>query len=150
MPTMFRQGDVLLVKYDLDMADVKKRQHQQPLVKVDKEEGRVVLAHGEVTGHHHAFNPHSQVTMFREDGSGSGLFSRFGGGSASQPRHGVESIPRARDGSINPAQRRFIEVDGDVALLEHDEHGTIEVPKGFYEVIIQREYSPEAIRRVED
>ena len=34
--------------------------------------------------------------------------------------------------------------------LEHQEHDTILVPPGIYEVAIQREYSPEEIRRVQD
>jgi hypothetical protein len=36
------------------------------------------------------------------------------------------------------------------AKLEHQEHSTITPAAGFYQVIIQREYSPEAIRNVQD
>jgi hypothetical protein len=171
MRKMFRQGDVLVVEVEAPPEKVEAIKGK--LDKMDKEDGRVVLAHGEVTGHHHAFDPASSrhVNLFREQGTGTGtLYSKFGledldmplggGGMAAterlaelggaQPRHGVDSIPRARDSSINPNQRRFIEVTGETALLTHDEHATIEVPKGFYEVVIQREYSPSQIRRVED
>jgi hypothetical protein len=42
-------------------------------------------------------------------------------------------------------------VVGDVsALLEHDEHATIELPPGRYRVQIQQEYEPEAYRNVAD
>ncbi len=34
--------------------------------------------------------------------------------------------------------------------LVHEEHGTIKLPKGFYAVIRQREYTPEEIRTVID
>ncbi len=34
--------------------------------------------------------------------------------------------------------------------LTHEEHGTIVLPKGTYERIVQREYSPEAVRNVAD
>jgi hypothetical protein len=43
-----------------------------------------------------------------------------------------------------------IEVTEDSADLIHDEHGTITLPRGSYQVIRQREYTPEAIRNVED
>ena len=38
----------------------------------------------------------------------------------------------------------------DAVDLRHEEHGTITLPAGNYERVIQREYSPEAIRRVKD
>lgn len=44
----------------------------------------------------------------------------------------------------------FLEVKEALALLQHDEHSTIELPAGFFRVTRQREYSPEAIRRVAD
>jgi hypothetical protein len=52
---------------------------------------------------------------------------------------------------MDPTLRRFIDVQSEVALLEHQEHTTIEVPRGFYEVVIQREYAGrQEIRRVAD
>lgn len=43
---MFRQGDVLIMRDD--SVDLRKGQ------KLEREQGRVVLAHGEATGHAHA------------------------------------------------------------------------------------------------
>ena len=57
---MARQGDVLLVAVDALPAD--------PLVEVPREQGRVVLAHGELTGHAHAFDE-TGATLLRREGS---------------------------------------------------------------------------------
>ncbi len=62
---MIRQGDVMVVPVAALPA---KRQA------VPAENGRVVLAHGEATGHHHSFAYSDRVALFREDGSGGGLF----------------------------------------------------------------------------
>ncbi len=56
MTIQYRQGDVLIRKIDSVPADVKR---------VDwREEGRVILAHGETTGHAHALAL-STTTMYR-------------------------------------------------------------------------------------
>lgn len=62
---MLRQGDVMIVR----VTDL-----PEDLVAVPPENGRVVLAHGEATGHHHSIAFTNRVAMFREDGSGGGLF----------------------------------------------------------------------------
>lgn len=43
-----------------------------------------------------------------------------------------------------------LRVDDVSALLEHEEHATIELPPGRYRVVIQQEYEPEAYRNVAD
>ena len=104
---MARQGDVLIIGIDQLPAGLKK---------VDRENGRVILAHGEVTGHAHAIKD-KRAALF------------------SDPK--LAAI--------------FMNVSGDASVaLEHDEHDTIHVPPGNYQVIRQREYSPEAIRNVAD
>jgi hypothetical protein len=55
----FRQGDVLL------LAIAKAPAKTQP---VPLELGRVILAHGEVTGHHHSFAADSGVALLEGDG----------------------------------------------------------------------------------
>lgn len=45
---------------------------------------------------------------------------------------------------------KFIQVVEDVATLKHQEHDPINLPQGNYEVFIQTEYTPEAIRNVAD
>jgi hypothetical protein len=44
----------------------------------------------------------------------------------------------------------FMVVSGDAVALEHDEHDTINIPPGSYEVRRQVEYTPQEIRRVAD
>ena len=102
-----RQGDVLLVKINALPKDAKKKK---------RENGRVILAHGEATGHHHSFTePHCALYT-------------------SKAETGVT----------------FLEVRDAMAALTHQEHGAIEIEPGVYRVIRQREYSPEAIRNVQD
>jgi hypothetical protein len=47
------------------------------------------------------------------------------------------------------AEKMFFEVV-DSAKVTHEEHKTIELPKGKYEVIRQREYNPSGNRKVHD
>lgn len=82
--------------------------------------GRVILAYGEVTGHVH------EVT-------------------------GVDNADPV------PAMALFEEPDGSRllvvrrdALVAHDEHATIALAPGHYEVVRQQEYTPAAIRQVAD
>src|SRR5438105_1859676 len=98
---MFRQGDVLIIP----IASLPKQ-----LEDVKRENGRVVLAHGEATGHAHAIKD-KRAALFRD------------------PK--LAAI--------------FMHISGDAPVaLEHDEHETIQIPPGDYQVIRQREYSPEA------
>ena len=46
--------------------------------------------------------------------------------------------------------RRFLKVFERGASLKHEEHSTIPLPPGLYEIVQQREYSPEEIRNVAD
>jgi len=90
-----------------------RRKDSIPTTEIRPEQGRVVLAHGEVTGHSHSISP-QEATLYS-------------------------------DGAVTE-----LEVKAAMAMLEHQEHGTIALPKGRYRVIRQREYSPEAIRNVAD
>lgn len=104
----FRQGDVFLE----EAKDVV----EGNLVKVAPDNGRVILAYGEVTGHAHAIDFHDAV-----------LFE----------------VP----GTKPP--RRMLKVVKETSLL-HEEHGPIQLSPGWFEVKLQREYTPEAIRNVAD
>lgn len=112
---MIRQGDVLVRPT---------RQRPSAKAKSITDDGRVILAYGEVTGHAHEVQ-HPVTTT-----------------------DNLDPVP--------PVQL-FEEPDGTrllvisrPAVLRHDEHGPIELTPGHYEVIRQREYSPEAIRNVAD
>ena len=103
---MFRQGDILIVPVDEVPEDLKK---------VPLESGRMVLAHGEATGHAHVLE--GEATFLAAD--------------------------------LEDLEQRFLEVEAESKLV-HDEHDTITIPPGNYEVRRQREYAPEAPRMVAD
>jgi hypothetical protein len=100
---MLRQGDILLVPVE---------EIPEGLKDVPRESGRMVLAHGEATGHAHVL-----------EGEAKFLASDLEG--------------------------RFLLVEENAELV-HDEHDTITVPPGGYEVRRQREYEPEESRLVAD
>jgi hypothetical protein len=114
--TLYFQGDVCIER--VDDAPV------TGAVLPPAADGAVVLAHGEVTGHRHAFYG-GAVTLFRDDGL-------------------------ARD---MPAELYIghLVVSDPVARLQHEEHSTIALPKGTYRVRRQREFEErEESRLVED
>ena len=116
---LYRQGDVLLV--GVPPREAKTIRTGKDL----RESGRVVLAHGEVTGHAHVVVP--------------GLLTERRKGSV-----------RFEEGLDQFAGQQILRVIGRAAELRHDEHSTIVLPRGTYRVVRQREYSPEEIRRVAD
>ena len=96
----YRQGDVLLIAVDAIPGRA---------VPVPRDQGEIVLAYGEVTGHRHAIT---------------------------EPRAELLALP---DQEI---ERRFLRVVGVQARLLHEEHDTITVPPGSYQVVRQQEYVP--------
>lgn len=119
-----RQGDVMLVRVD---------SLPTGLIPTERDRlGRIVLAHGEKSGHGHAIrNPF--VASFRLEGT--------------------RPDPTGVSGGVD-----YIEVGGsEAATLNHEyesgqmaDHHPIELPPGVYKVALQREYSPEAIVRAQD
>lgn len=101
----FRQGDVFLRPVS---------ELPRGLKAIDRDNGRVVLAYGEVTGHAHAILDR-QATLYVDEATG----------------------------------RRYLLTDEAVELV-HEEHDTVTIPAGVHEVVGQREYHPEAVRRVAD
>ena len=103
---IYRQGDVLIIT----VAGVPDK--AQP---VERDQQRIILAYGEVTGHAHAILDLETELL-----------------------------------SVADQVDRWLRVGGTGAQVVHEEHATISLPPGSYQVRIQREYSPEAIRRVVD
>lgn len=98
-----RQGDVYLVPVTVIPSAATVR---------ERDNGRVILAYGEVTGHAHALTSEN-VALLEADGL------------------------------------EFLKVDA-VSALVHEEHGTINIEPGLYQIKHQREYTPEEIRNVAD
>ena len=51
---------------------------------------------------------------------------------------------------LQDGEKLFLRVLAEAATIVHQEHGPITLPRGTYHVWGQREYTPEAIRRVLD
>lgn len=85
--------------------------------------GRTILAYGEVTGH-----AHEVIT--------------------DAPPLTGDDVP-AQQLFEEPDGTRLLVVRGP-ATLRHEEHAPLSIPAGTYEVIRQVEYHPEAIRNVAD
>lgn len=62
-------------------------------------------------------------------------------------------VDDARELKLDDAEgvvRRFLEVFERGATLKHEEHAPIPLPPGLYEIVQQREYTPQEVRRVSD
>jgi hypothetical protein len=116
-PTMFRQGDVLIVCVASLPAGVTARQ---------REKGRVVLAHGEVTGHAHAIERKDVVHY-----------------DAPNAEKAAEQL-LADAGftfEVTPVNApSFLEIPTGAEVL-HEEHSTVVLPAGFAVALRQREWT---------
>jgi hypothetical protein len=98
----FRQGDVLLVPVDAMPGRTRR---------LGREQGRIVLAEGEKSGHAHA---------------------------VSDP--GADLYELVLPGDVSEMRRRFLRVEREVSLV-HEEHAVLKLPPGDYEVIRQVEHT---------
>lgn len=107
-----RQGDVLIMEA---------KKAVNPTEQIPLDNGRIVLAYGEVTGHAHAIKADpTQAEFFR-----------------------------ISDKDAQQAGDRLLRAKVPVVLL-HEEHDPVNLTARDWIVRIQREYSPEAIRNVAD
>lgn len=119
----FRQGDVVLIKVD---------SVPKGLIATKRDKiGRIVLAHGEKSGHGHAIRDRG-VCGFR--------------------MAGTEPDPTGVSGGVD-----YIEVGGSGATMNHEyasgqmaEHEAVALAPGLYRVALQQEYTPKAIVRAAD
>ena len=95
---IYRQGDVLVRQVEAIPVSA---------TTVKRDNGRIILAYGEVTGHAHAILE--------------------------------EAAELVRTTDTNQRFLRIMAASG--AALKHEEHATITLPPGIYEVIQQREYT---------
>jgi hypothetical protein len=111
--TVHRQGDILIIKHE---SEVPKNATPQ-----DKDNGRTILAYGEVTGHAHAVKTEGDVSLYQI----------------------------IEQGDVEEMRERFLVVE-EQAQVVHEEHGAINLEPGTYKVVRQREYQPEGYRYVAD
>lgn len=114
--THYRQGDVLIERIATIPANAKQQ----------KKSKRIILAHGEVTGHHHQLETRDPADWWKEG-----------------------EIPATNEKPSQLAGELFVSLPSG-GVVTHQEHSKIELPKGKYRITRQREYSPEAIRNVAD
>lgn len=152
----YRQGDVMLTRIDALPAKLKK----QPA-----SNARVILALGEVSNHHHSFAANQATKLVGEDGS---EYFRLTGQKLTCKLKIVRRwrsqvmVNHPEFGNIEFAEsdvkivRGYVHLDGDFALLTHQEHTIHGIPAGLYQGagagkrVRQTEYSPEMIRNVAD
>ncbi|WP_411887393.1 hypothetical protein [Hydrocarboniphaga effusa] len=120
--SIIRQGDVLLVPVS---------KLPEGLSEVPLENGRIVLMHGEVTGHAHAIADHGWSAAKKIADAAIGLAGRRA------------RLLQAANGT------RYLEVAESVSLT-HEEHTAHAIPPGYYELPVQMEHSAERMRRVVD
>ena len=124
---IIRQGDCLLLRC---------KTMPEGCVEIPAEGGRIVLMHGEVTGHAHAIYDHE--ASMEEAGC---MAAKAIGESA---RRSKVRLMKAPDGI------RYLEVFASVNL-RHEEHTAHEIPPGIYELPIQvAEDTENGVRQIAD
>lgn len=145
------QGDVCLFRLPdnitINMADeIKPRDH------------RLILAEGEVTGHHHAITLERPTISKAETDKMLDAVVK-----ASRKRKATVGIarmfrdPAAADALVRAGELTtgvlaigFLVVEGAPVVLRHDEHDAIRIPIGRYYVGAQQEWSAAEARKVMD
>ena len=141
------QGDVILFRLP---ADFKFSTTEE----VSPRDKRLILAEGEVTGHHHAIKLVPMPVMFRDDVLARDLIA------AADPAAGIARLYRdgeavgrlVRSGELVTDRLAigFLVVEGGPVVLRHDEHDAIRIPTGRYYVGGQQEWDAVEARRVQD
>lgn len=88
----YRQGDVLVTSPHTRRFEGGPRHAPKNLRPVAREKGRVVLAHGEVTGHAHAIADKG-VVLFRDEKLNELFLSATSGGALEHDEHGTIAVP---------------------------------------------------------
>ena len=125
IPTLLqlRQGDVQIQQVTALPKDC---------TELPPEGNRIVLAHGEVTGHAHAIYDHARPSAAEEIA-----------GAAIARAQAKARLWRS------PSGERYLEVIETVNLT-HEEHSPHVLPPGYYHLPQQVEYTPAELRRVAD
>lgn len=124
-PQQLRQGDVQLQPVQALPAGC---------TEIPPEGNRIVLAHGEVTGHAHAIYDHVAERPGAADEMAEAAIAR----AQTKAR-----LWRAENGD------RFLEVR-ETVTLRHEEHTAHTLAPGIYKLPTQVEYTPAELRRVAD
>ncbi|MBK7005724.1 MAG: hypothetical protein IPH37_11765 [Burkholderiales bacterium] len=143
-PSIIRQGDVLLVPISAIPPGC---------TDVALEGGRIVLMHGEVTGHAHAIADHidricrtasANATTDTDTGNTAQWqdAARMASNAITQARHRARLLE-------SPDGQRYLEVTAPVTL-RHEEHTAHRIPAGLYALPVQMENTAQRMRQVRD
>jgi len=151
-----QQGDVILFR-------VPERMKLDTSREIEARDNRLILAEGEITGHHHAIWDRNPPTMLREDGSGAGISTtdtermlkaatakRSGTAKLYEDRTTITALVSAGELAHDRLAIGFLVVEHAPVVLRHDEHDAIRIPPGRYYVGRQAEYDGAEERRVQD
>jgi len=119
---MYRHGDVLLIKVDKLPENIK-----------FVEKTNNVILEGEVTGHAHKLEGNAKILEIAQEIA-----------NKANIRWAINGEDVEEKGIIG-----YAVVDGKTDLV-HEEHNTITLPTGIYQIRRQREYDEKAIRFVQD
>lgn len=149
------QGDVCLFRVpdhiEIDSSD-----------EIAAKDGRLVLAEGEITGHHHAIWDRNPPTMFREDGAGVSTAdtaamlkkatkkTKAGTAKLYRDAAAIRALMRCGDLTTDALAIGLLVVEKAPVVLRHDEHDAIRIPPGRYYVGGQQEWDAAQARRVAD
>lgn len=149
-----QQGDVEIFRVP-DHIKIKTTHEIKP------RDGRLIIAEGELTGHHHAIS--MRATMFREDGSGSGpsrtetdamiksvTSKRTGSARLYRDPEAVQTLIKAGELLRADLAIGFLIVEGGPVTVRHEEHDGIRLDPGRYYVGGQVESAGADERRVAD
>lgn len=143
-PVQVRQGDVLITPFKV----------QAPPTSADcgeiQEEGeRIVLAHGEVTGHAHAIYPQQDIAekVQFDPSIIAGNDMEFEADPKPATLYKLYNICDYINTSFLTGAYLHVRTR---CFLRHEEHSTIVLPPGHYGVLIQHEITDEELRRVAD
>lgn len=151
------QGDVCLFRIP-DGIEVSADDEIRP-----ETDGRLIIASGEVTGHHHAIWDRNPPASFREDGAGAGaseadtaamvkVATKEKTGTAKLYRDptAIDALVREGELTTDALAIGVLIVAKHPVVLRHDEHDAIRIPPGRYYVGGQQEWDAAEARRVAD
>jgi len=141
------QGDVCLFRLPTKIKLAKDATEIAP------RDSKLILAEGEVTGHHHAiWCP--EIPRFRDDGLARDLAVELdvpvGTARLYRSPQTIDALVSAGELTTNTLAIGILQIRGEPMVLRHDEHEGIRIPTGDYYVGGQREWDAAQERRVQD
>lgn len=149
------QGDVPIVKLDAKYSSALKRNYE-----MIERDGRLILAEGELTGHHHHIK--TETTFSAEQTAGLIAKSLAKSKAKAALKQDVTSARMYKDSELvarlvkdgvllrDDLAIGFLEVTGDSVVVEHQEHDGIRLPTGLYYIGSQVESAGAEERKVAD